>query len=96
MLRGIKGNSPVNVTKYIKFLFEYIGDHNIIKKVRELEHCTYFDEEKGNKLDQIIRRTPASRAGKVSDITGLINFLLKKEAAFISGQTILVDGGLSS
>ena len=49
-----------------------------------------------DKLDQIIRRTPASRAGKVSDIIGLINFLLKKEAAFISGQTILVDGGLSS
>ena len=49
-----------------------------------------------NKLDQIIRRTPANRAGKVSDIVGLINFLLKKEAAFISGQTILVDGGLSS
>ena len=49
-----------------------------------------------HKLEQIIRRTPASRAGKVSDIIGLINFLLKKEASFISGQTILVDGGLSS
>ena len=32
-----------------------------------------------DKLDQIIRRTPASRAGKVSDIIGLINFLLKKK-----------------
>ncbi len=49
-----------------------------------------------DKLEQIIRRTPAGRAGKVSDILGLINFLLKKEASFISGQTILVDGGLSS
>ena len=55
MLRGTKGNSPVNITKYIiKFLFEYICDHNIIKKARELVHSTYFDEEIVNKLNQII------------------------------------------
>jgi 3-oxoacyl-[acyl-carrier protein] reductase len=49
-----------------------------------------------DKLRQIIRRTPAGRAGKVTDMLGLINFLLSKEASFISGQTILVDGGLSA
>ena len=54
MLRGIKGNSPVNITKYIKFLFKYIGDHNIIKQAKELMHSVYFNEEKANKLDQII------------------------------------------
>lgn len=47
------------------------------------------------KLEQIIRRTPLGRAGKVEDVVGLIVFLLSKEATFISGQTILVDGGLS-
>lgn len=47
------------------------------------------------KLEQIIRRTPLRRAGKVEDVVGLIVFLLSKEATFISGQTILVDGGLS-
>ena len=47
------------------------------------------------KLEQIIRRTPLRRAGKVEDVVGLILFLLSKEATFISGQTILVDGGLS-
>lgn len=49
-----------------------------------------------NKLEQIVRRTPAGRAGKITDVIGLINFLLKKESSFISGQSILVDGGLSS
>jgi len=49
-----------------------------------------------NKLKQIIRRTPLGRAGDVEDVVGLVHFLLKKEASFISGQTILVDGGLSS
>ena len=49
-----------------------------------------------DKLKQIIRRTPAGRAGKVTDMLGLVNLLLSKEASFISGQIILVDGGLSA
>jgi len=49
-----------------------------------------------NKLKQIIRRTPLGRAGNIDDVVGLVEFLLKKEANFISGQTILVDGGLTS
>ncbi len=48
------------------------------------------------KLNQIIRRTPLGRPGSVEDVIGLVNFLLSQEASFISGQTILVDGGLSS
>jgi len=49
-----------------------------------------------NKLKQIIRRTPLGRPGDINDILGIVEFLLSKEASFISGQTILVDGGLSS
>ena len=49
-----------------------------------------------SKLKQIIRRTPLGRADDVEDVVGLISFLLKKESSFISGQTILVDGGLSA
>ena len=49
-----------------------------------------------SKLKQIIRRTPLGRAGDVEDVVSLVSFLLKKESSFISGQTILVDGGLSA
>lgn len=48
------------------------------------------------KLNQIIRRTPLGRPGNIEDVIGMIEFLLSKKASFISGQTILVDGGLSS
>ena len=54
MMRGIKGNNPVNITKYIIFLFNYIEDHKLLKKARELSHKVYFDAEKANILDQII------------------------------------------
>ncbi|MDC0939981.1 SDR family oxidoreductase [Candidatus Pelagibacter sp.] len=47
------------------------------------------------KLAQIIRRTPLKRAGDIEDIIGIVEFLLNKEASYISGQSILVDGGLT-
>lgn len=47
------------------------------------------------KLAQIIRRTPLNRAGDTKDIVGIVEFLLNKEASYISGQSILVDGGLT-
>ena len=46
-------------------------------------------------LQQIVRRTPLKRAGTVGDIAGVVAFLLTPDAAFISGQTIVVDGGLT-
>jgi len=45
---------------------------------------------------QIIRRTPLGRLGKVEDIAPVVGFLLSDEAGFITGQTLVVDGGISS
>ena len=47
-------------------------------------------------LKQIVRRTPLRRPGQVEDVSGLVLFLLSDKARFISGQTIVVDGGLSA
>jgi 3-oxoacyl-[acyl-carrier protein] reductase len=44
---------------------------------------------------QIIRRTPLGRLGKVSDVTGLVKFLVSEESRFITGQTFVVDGGIT-
>lgn len=45
---------------------------------------------------QIIRRTPMGRLGRVEDVVPLIRFLLSPGAGFITGQSIVVDGGISS
>jgi 3-oxoacyl-[acyl-carrier protein] reductase len=44
---------------------------------------------------QIVRRTPVGRLGTVADVTPVVLFLLSDEASFITGQTIVVDGGIS-
>jgi len=47
-------------------------------------------------LSQIVRRTPLGRPGGVEDVVGLVKFLISPAASFISGQTIVVDGGLTA
>ena len=44
---------------------------------------------------QIIGRTPLGRLGTVDDVVPVIRFLLGPEAGFVTGQTIVVDGGIS-
>lgn len=47
-------------------------------------------------LAQIVRRTPLGRPGRVDDVVGAIMFLISPAASFISGQTIVIDGGLTA
>jgi 3-oxoacyl-[acyl-carrier protein] reductase len=51
-----------------------------------------LDEEQ---LERIERRTPLRRLATIQDVLPLARFLLSRDAAFISAQTILVDGGIS-
>ena len=45
--------------------------------------------------DWYISRTPVGRMGRPDDIASTICFLASDEAAFITGQTIVVDGGMT-
>ncbi|MBA2593902.1 MAG: SDR family oxidoreductase [Pseudomonadota bacterium] len=44
---------------------------------------------------QIIRRTPLGRLAAAEDISAAIRFLMSEDAPFITGQTLVVDGGLT-
>lgn len=46
--------------------------------------------------DEIIRRTPLKRWGQPADIAGVALFLASPLAAYVTGETICVDGGFSS
>lgn len=42
---------------------------------------------------EFIRRIPLGRIGKPEDIANICAFLVSEEASFLTGQTIIVDGG---
>ncbi len=49
-----------------------------------------------DQLGQIVRRTPAGRLGEPADIARVIQFLTSPENDYLTGQVIVVDGGLTA
>lgn len=61
----------------------------------------YLDTEMSSTLEsrqrqQIINRTPLGRLGTVDDVVPALRFLLSDGAGFITGQTLIVDGGITT
>jgi 3-oxoacyl-[acyl-carrier protein] reductase len=48
-----------------------------------------------NQIEKILRRTPLQRLGGPEDVVGPVRFLLSDESAFMTGQVIVVDGGIT-
>jgi 3-oxoacyl-[acyl-carrier protein] reductase len=46
-------------------------------------------------LSQITRRTPAGRLGEPHDVAAAVRFFASAEAGFVTGQVLVVDGGLT-
>jgi glucose 1-dehydrogenase len=46
------------------------------------------------KLDALLKNIPLGRLGTVDDVAGLVAFLASDEAAYVTGSTFVVDGGL--
>ncbi|MEJ2416281.1 MAG: SDR family oxidoreductase [Exilibacterium sp.] len=101
-VRGFKGASVYSATKaaldgFSRSLARELGAKGIrVNSVAPGFLATDMTQDMAEaKKQQIIRRTPLGRLGRVEDVTGLVRFLLSAEADFITGQTFVVDGGLT-
>lgn len=52
-------------------------------------------EDKFNKWDLMLGLQPIKKYPYPSDFTGAIKFLISEEAGFMTGQTVVVDGGIA-
>lgn len=101
-IRGYSGLSTYSATKaaldgLTRSLAREVGPMGI--RVNSLVPG-YFESEMVKLLstkakEQIVRRTPLRRLGTAKDLAGVLRFLLSPEAYFITGQTIVVDGGMT-
>jgi len=46
------------------------------------------------KLEALLQNIPLGRLGTTDDVAGLVAFLASDEAAYVSGSTFVIDGGL--
>jgi 3-oxoacyl-[acyl-carrier protein] reductase len=101
-LSGYRGLSVYGATKagldgFTRALARELGPRNIT--VNSIAPG-YLTTEMTDVLDekqhrQISRRTPLGRLGVPEDVTGLVLFLTSDLANFITGQVLVVDGGIS-
>ena len=55
-----------------------------------------LDELAPAPLKAINKQIPIRRLGTIADVANLVEFLISDKASYITGQTIVVDGGLST
>jgi len=101
-IRGFSGVAAYSATKgginsMTRSLARELGKRGITVN---LVSPGYMDTEltrdlNQRQLAQIVRRTPIKRPGRPDDATGAIAFFLSEEAGFITGQNLVVDGGLT-
>jgi 3-oxoacyl-[acyl-carrier protein] reductase len=60
----------------------------------------YFDSDMVSNIPEaqkkrIARRTPLGRLARIDEVANAIHFLTSEQASFITGQTLVVDGGIT-
>ncbi|MBE1555099.1 3-oxoacyl-ACP reductase FabG [Sporosarcina limicola] len=98
-LVGIPGQTNYSASKagilgFTKALSKELGRYGI--RVNAI--CPGFistEMTENIESEELIKQISLGRIGETKDITGVINFLLDDASSYITGQEIIIDGGLS-
>ena len=88
------------MTAYIKHLAYEIGEKGITANcvapaLIDNSHRTSTKSYTEAQMKERKKMTPLGRIGTQEELSGTVGFLASKQAGFITGSTILVDGGMS-
>ena len=91
------GAAKAGLISLTRTLSVELGKHGI--RVNSVAPGTIFTERSADAytvetLSRLERVIPLGRLGRVEDVAGTALFLLSDLAAYVTGQTILVDGGI--
>lgn len=99
-VRGNRGQANYAAAKggllpLVKTLTQEYGSRGITANVVAPGLIESAQTLKLDNYKDLVRLSPAQRAGKVEEVAALIGFLASERAGYISGQQICIDGGSS-
>src|ERR1700746_3991495 len=100
LCRGADGGSRGGVRQLTMSLADDWGKYGITVNClapgwfrTEQNKMLYEDKEW---VEYLVDRIPVKRAGQPHDLDGVVFFLASEASRYITGQTLLVDGGIST
>lgn len=87
---AIKGG----ITNFTRYIASYYGKYGI--RANTICPGGIFDNQKEEFVKNYNRRTPLGRMGRADEIAPVCLFIASDAASYISGATIMVDGGWTS
>jgi 3-oxoacyl-[acyl-carrier protein] reductase len=101
---GLRGNpgqtnyaaSKAGIIGFTKSLARELGSRGVRANVVApgYVHSRLTDEISEDMRSLMLQNTPLGRLGEPEDIAGAVRFLCSNAAAYITGEVLLVDGGL--
>ena len=87
---AIKGG----IISFTRYLASYLGPMCI--RTNAVSPGGIFDNQNPKFVEQYTSKVPMRRMGNPDDISPVVVFLLSEDSKYITGQNILVDGGLTA
>jgi 3-oxoacyl-[acyl-carrier protein] reductase len=90
------GASKAGIIGFTKSLAREVGSRNVRANVVApgYVHSRLTDAIPDEMREAMMQNTPLGKLGDPEDIAGAVRFLCSDEASFITGEVLLVDGGL--
>ena len=85
--------SKSGIDGFTRSLAKELGSRNItVNSIAPGFISTDMTEDLSN--EDLVKNIPLGRMGNVEDVASLVMFLSSEDANYITGQTLVVDGGL--
>lgn len=101
-IRGYRGVAAYSATKagldgFTRSLARELGPldirvNSVVPGFFESDMTTEVSERN---RERIAQRTPLGRLGCINEVANVVLFLVSSESSFVTGQTIIVDGGIT-
>jgi enoyl-[acyl-carrier protein] reductase III len=101
---GVLGAAKAAVESLVRTLALELGPRGItvngvspgfIETDSSRMYMTSLGRDWSDAVAAIAAMTPVRRGGTVDDVAGLVAYLVSDDAAFLTGQTVVIDGGLT-